>query len=299
MDNAVTASELSMTLGRFRLRDVSFDVPVGAITGLIGPNGAGKTTTLRILLGLLPTYRGEVVYFGMDENASDPQVRARIGAVLDGGGFFEELTVRAMTRMIAPAYARWSDREYQRYMEMFALDPRKKIKELSRGMRAKYALVLALSHQADLLIMDEPTSGLDPMVRREVLNVLLDYMQDGDHAVLLSTHITSDLERIADSIILMDNGRVLCQENRDDLLDAWRIVKCPASMLTPALQPLLQEVRTTPYGVTAVTHDPQAVLAAAPQAMLERPAIDDIMAAMIHDATGKGGDENVAASYHE
>lgn len=295
MDNVLSVQNLCKSYGDFALRDVSFDVPAGTITGLIGANGAGKTTTLRVLLGLAPSESGSVRFFDSDSNASDPGTRARIGAVLDGGGFFDDLTAQQMASLIAPAYPDWSKDDYRQLMDMFALDPRKKVKTLSKGMRAKLALVLALSHRADLLIMDEPTSGLDPMTRRELLDVLVDFLGDTDRAVLLSTHITSDLDRIADSIILMDNGEILFQENKDELLDSWRICKGTSRPLPAEAEPLLSDVHTTPFGFTAMTHDPQALKALVPDIVLEPPTIDDIMAAcagMRHSAQhseAKGG----------
>lgn len=293
LDNTLQVRGLCKHYKGFRLQDVSFDVPAGTVTGLIGANGAGKTTTMRILLGLSRADGGSAEFFGTGRDASDAAVRARIGTVLDGGSFFDDLTIRQMTAMIAPAYREWSDTDYKRCMDMFALDPKKKIRTLSRGMRAKLALALALSHNADLLVMDEPTSGLDPVVRRELLDVLRSFLDDGERSVLLSTHITSDLDRIADSIVLMDSGRVLFQQNRDELLDAWRLVKGGSGQLTPDISPLLYDVRTTPFGFTAMTDKPAQLKELAPDVLLERPTIDDIMAAYVQEGdaspAAKGG----------
>lgn len=300
MDTVLAVRNLCKVYPGFALQDVSFTVPAGTVTGLIGANGAGKTTTLRVLLGLSRACGGTVEYFETGQDAASPAVRARIGAVLDGGGFFEDLTVSQMTSMIAPAYPAWSQDDCRRLMDMLSIDPRKRVKALSKGMRAKFALVLALSHKADLLIMDEPTSGLDPMTRRELLDVLLEFLGDSERAVLLSTHITSDLDRIADSIVLLDDGEVLFQQNKDELLDSWRLVRGGLQQLPPDAQPLLHDVRTTPFGFTALTHEPEALQGTAPDLVFERPSIDDIMAACIssrHAAGSMKGGEHIGASF--
>ena len=153
------------------------------------------------------------------------ELKNRIGVVLDDGGFYEELTMKEMKSIIAPAYSNWNERDYKTYMERFSLNPRQKISTLSKGMRMKFALTLALSHNADLLIMDEPTSGLDPLIRSEFMNILTDYMKQGGKSVFFSTHITSDLDKIADMIILINNGKILLDEEKDTLIDSHRLVK--------------------------------------------------------------------------
>lgn len=264
----------------FALQDVSFRVAAGTITGFIGRNGAGKTTTIRVLLGLSPYESGSVSFFGAPVDAKDPQVRSRLGVVLDGG-FFDELSAEAMKKIIAPAYPSWQEADFLRYMDRFSLKPRQKLRTYSRGMRAKFALALALSHRAELLILDEPTSGLDPLIRREMLSALQDYIRDGERAVLFSTHITSDLDRIADEVILLDQGRVLWQQNRDELLDTYRLVKGTRSQLTPQVQALVHSISETPFGFTGITDNAPVLKQAVPGIVLERAAIEDIMAANV------------------
>ena len=156
---------------------------------------------------------------------NEQQIKNRIGVVLDDGCFYEELSMAEMKSILASAYTDWSEQDFKHYMDMFSLDPKRKINTLSKGMKMKYALTLALSHNAELLIMDEPTSGLDPLSRSQLLNVLNDYMENGGKGVLFSTHITSDLDKIADMLIMIHNGRIVFQEEKDFLLDNYRIIK--------------------------------------------------------------------------
>lgn len=166
MDSILNVSGLNKSYGDFSLRDITFSLPEGCITGLIGVNGAGKTTTLRAILGLTGRESGRIQFFGMDMEKDERQIKDRIGIVLDDGCFYDELTLNEMKNVIAPAYTSWCERDFKEYLEQFSLNPRQKISTLSKGMKIKYALVLALSHKAEFLIMDEPTNGLDPLVRR-------------------------------------------------------------------------------------------------------------------------------------
>ena len=172
MNDILTVSGLNKSYGDFSLKDVTFSLPEGCITGFIGVNGAGKTTTLRTLLGLTNKLSGKIQFFGLDMDKNEREIKDRIGIVLDGGGFYEELSLGEMKGIISSAYTSWSEQDFKRYMDMFSLDSKQKINSLSKGMRMKYALALALSHNAELLIMDEPTSGLDPLVRGQLLKIL-------------------------------------------------------------------------------------------------------------------------------
>lgn len=280
MKNLITVAGLCKKYQDFALDDVSFHVQAGTVTGFVGRNGAGKTTTMRVLLGLSPFSAGSISYFGEQNSGRDPSVRSRIGVVLDGG-FYDELTAAEMKRIIARAYPSWSETDYRRCMDLFSLDPRRKLKTFSRGMRAQFALTLALSHQAELLIMDEPTSGLDPLIRRDLLDVLRDYMEGGERAVLFSTHITSDLDRVADDIILMDEGRIVFQENRDDLLSQYRLVKGPSSKLTPQVRALVKDIRESPFAFTGITAAASELRRVVPDVLFEPATIEDIMAAHV------------------
>ena len=218
MNDILKVEHLNKSYKDFSLKDISFSIPEGCITGFIGTNGAGKTTTLRTILGLAKKDSGNVNIFGLDMDKNGKQIKDRIGVVLDGGCFYEELSLNEMKNIISSSYSRWSEQDFRHYMDMFALDPKQKIGTLSKGTKMKYALALALSHNAELLIMDEPTSGLDPLIRSQLLAVLTSYMENGGKGVFFSTHITSDLDKIADMIIMIEKGRIIFQEDKDLLL---------------------------------------------------------------------------------
>ena len=285
MNDILTVTELNKSYGSFSLEDITFSLPEGCITGFIGTNGAGKTTTIRALLGLTPKQSGQVHFFGLDMQTHERQIKNRIGCILGDGCFFEELSLTEMKDIIAPAYTAWSDQDFKKYLQLFSLDAKQKISTLSKGMKMKYSLALALSHQAEFLIMDEPTNGLDPLIRNQFLDILKEYMQNGGRGVFLSTHITSDLDKIADMLIMIDRGRIIFQEEKDTLLDNYRIVKGDARTLNAENRPLLMNISETPYGFTAMTDHIAKVSACMPDAIFERPTIEDIMLAHI------GGDK--------
>ena len=186
-----------------------------------------------------------------------------------------------MKSVISAAYTSWSEQDYRRYMDMFSLDPKQKINTLSKGMKMKYALVLALSHNAELLIMDEPTSGLDPLIRSQLLKVLTDYMENGGKGVFFSTHITSDLDKIADMLIMINNGRIIFQEEKDFLLDTYRIVKGDMKALTDDVRKLFLSITETAFGFTGITRQISEIQSSLSDAIVEHPTIEDIMLANI------------------
>ena len=277
MENILEVSKLNKTYSHFSLRDLSFSLPEGCITGLIGVNGAGKTTTIKTLLGLSQKDAGSVRFFGMNMDTHATQIKQRLGIVFDDGCFYEDLSLIEMKNIIAPAYKNWSDKDFNTYMQRFALSKDQKIHSLSKGMRIKYALALALSHKAELLIMDEPTSGLDPLIRSQLLSILQDFMAMGGKCIFFSTHITSDLDKIADMLIMIDHGQIVLQKDKDTLLDTYRIVKAGRKSLSPSVRPLLINITENAYGFTAITKEAAAVRKMVPDALMERPSIEDIM----------------------
>ena len=279
MSDILKVENLNKSYGDFSLADVTFSLPEGCITGFIGVNGAGKTTTLRTLLGLTKKQSGDIQFFGLDMDKNEKKIKDRIGIVLDDGCFYDELSLAEMKSIISSAYTEWSEQDFKRYMVMFSLDPKQKINTLSKGMKMKYALALALSHNAELLIMDEPTNGLDPLIRSQLLKVLADYMENGGKGVFFSTHITSDLDKIADMLIMIDNGHVVFQEEKDFLLDTYRIVKGDVKALSDDVRKLFLTISETAFGFTGVTKQIAEVQALFPDAMIERPTLEDIMLA--------------------
>ena len=230
MDYILEVEDLNKKLGyedrnSFELEDVSFKLKPGYIMGFIGPNGSGKTTTIKLIMNLLKKDSGSIKIFGKDNVDFEKEVKDRIGFVYDQSNFYEELDMEEMTSIVAPFYSKWDEEVYQSYMERFKLDERQTIKSLSKGMKTKYALAIALSHHADLIIMDEPTSGLDPVFRREILEILQEIILDEDKSIFFSTHITTDLDKIADYITYIDQGKIRLSQSKESLTDQYRLVK--------------------------------------------------------------------------
>ena len=215
MNDILTVSGLNKSYGDFSLKDVTFSLPEGCITGFIGVNGAGKTTTLRTLLGLTNKLSGKIQFFGLDIDKNEREIKDRIGIVLDGGGFYEELSLGEMKVIISSAYTSWSEQDFKRYMDMFSLDPKQKINSLSKGMRMKYALALALSHNAELLIMDEPTSGLDPNQIIEIRSLIKSLGEK--HTIILSSHILSEVNAVCDYVLIIDKGTLVAEDTPEHL----------------------------------------------------------------------------------
>lgn len=281
MDNILEVCGLNKRYGDFALKNISFYLPDGCITGFVGINGAGKTTTLRSILGLTNKVSGNIKFFGMDMDGSESKIKDRIGIVLDERCFYDELTLSEMKNVIAPAYRNWCEQNFIDYMEQFSLNPKQKINTLSKGMRMKYALALALPHKAELLIMDEPTSGLDPLVRSQLLNILKDYMGKGGKGVFFSTHITSDLEKIADMLIMIDGGEIVFQEEKDQLLDSYRIIKGNTEKLNTDTRKYFLSIEESTFGFTGITKQSSGVMEHMQDVLTERPTIEDIMLANV------------------
>jgi ABC-2 type transport system ATP-binding protein len=278
MPNAVEIRGLSKDFGDFQLKGVSFAVPRGYIMGLIGPNGAGKTTVIKLILNLLRRDGGEIRVFDRDNLAHEVEVKSRIGFVHDTPYFFEHLTLRKLKDTVAPFYGTWDDRIFHRLMEEFNLPLRKRFSKLSRGMKMKFALALALSHRADLLILDEPTAGLDPVFRRELLSKLSAFIQDEGKTVLFSTHITSDLERIADFITFIHRGGIVFSSPKDEIFEKWAVVKGGPELLAEENRGLFRGIRRREFGVQALTDDSlSARRQLGKQTLIERASLEDIM----------------------
>ena len=286
MNTILEVQGLKKEFKTFSLQDVSFSLQEGCITGFIGVNGAGKTTTIKSILGLVLKDAGSIKLFGKEISKNERELKNRIGLVLDEGYFYEEMTMREMKSVIAPAYSNWDEIVFKRNLERFRLQPKQKIATLSKGMRMKFAIALALSHHADLLIMDEPTSGLDPLVRSELMNILLEFMKDDGKSVLFSSHITSDLDKVADVVILIDKGRIVLSEEKDILLDTHGLVKGDKRVLNDHTRNLFLTLRETEYGFEGLTHNKADVRQRMKGVLIERPTIEDIMLGYV------GGDED-------
>ena len=279
MNAILEIKELKKSYSNFALDNISFSLPEGCITGFIGANGAGKTTTIRTILGLTEKTSGNINVFGMPMLGNEKKIKDRLGIVFDDTCFYDEFSLVQMKSIIAPAYSEWNEKTFLNYLERFGLNPKQKIATLSRGMKMKYALAIALSHNAELLIMDEPTGGLDPQTRSDFRSILTEFMNNGGKGVFFSTHITSDLDKIADVLIMIDKGRIVFQEEKDSLLDKHRIVKGIIGDLNPEVKKLFISLQQTDYGFTGLTSDFSAMRKLLSNAVYERPTIEDIMLA--------------------
>ena len=227
-ENAITVENLTKVYDGFTLKDVSFKVPAGSVVGFIGENGAGKSTTIKALLGLIPVDKGQVEVLGhkifMEEK--DVTWREQIGVVFDECNFPLGLKGKDVQNMLKNIYRTWDAKKFRDYMDRFEIPMNKKIKDLSKGMKMKLSIAAALSHDSRLLILDEATSGLDPVVRSEILDIFREFIEDEQHTIFLSSHITSDIEKIADYVMLIHKGRLLFTEDKDELLYNYGIVRC-------------------------------------------------------------------------
>lgn len=232
----------------FTLGPVSFQLPRGYIMGLIGSNGAGKTTLVRALLNMMPLDSGEISIFGLDSVRDEKSIKQQLGVVFDSNFFVDTWTVQQTERALSSFYDAWDHVRFQSLIDRFRLPQNKVVRELSRGMQMKLTLSCALSHDARLLILDEPTSGLDPATRDSLMEILQETIADGEHSVLFSTHITSDLERAADFITYLERGRLVYSGSTEGLLDGYRLIKGVPDELSPALAERLIGLRQTAMG---------------------------------------------------
>lgn len=276
---------------RFSLRDVTLTVEPGQIVGFVGANGAGKTTTIRAALGLIKLDAGEVQLLGQRCDANAPgeaqrHLRSRVGLVLDTCPFPSTLKVGQIETLVGPAYPTWSRETFARFIDRFGLDPKAKVKDLSRGMGMKLQLACALSHKAKLLVLDEATAGLDPMAREELLDELLAFVADGQHSVLLSSHITSDLDRAADRVICIDNGSIVFDLPREDITDRAGIAHCTQAQATE-LMACVEGTRAAhhAYSVDVLVPNRREALEAFPEIPCDRATIDDYLRLMLKGAS--------------
>jgi len=276
MSDALVVRDLCKTYGDFALDAVSFCLPAGNIMGFVGQNGAGKTTTIRLILNMAARDGGEIKVFGLDNLRDEMAIKQELGAVFDEIFFVDTWRVREVEKVVSGFYSGWDSKLYNSYLHRFKLAPEKRVKELSRGMKMKLMLAVAMSHEAKLLILDEPTSGLDPVARDELLDILREYIADKEKSVFFSTHITSDLERIADHITLIDHGRIFYTGAKDGLLQHFCIIKGRKEDLTDTLKRKLVGFSLTAAGFSGMIRCAQA--ADLPETMTkEAPDIDEIL----------------------
>lgn len=265
----------------FSLKDIDIKLDNGYIMGFIGPNGAGKSTTIKLILNLLNKDAGEVRIFGKDHLKAEQEIKNRIGFVFDENYFYEELTVSEMKWVIAPMYKAWDENAFNRFLREFDLPPKSKIKDLSKGMKMKFSLAIALSHGADLLIMDEPASGLDPLVRSELLAILSELIQDENKGIFFSTHIISDLDKIADYVTMIHQGEIILSMAKDDLINNYGLVRGGKEVLNVLNKDTRKNfigIKENQFSFEALVKDrKQAKKLFGDKVIIEKPTLEDIM----------------------
>ncbi|MBP3038198.1 ABC transporter ATP-binding protein [Bacillaceae bacterium Marseille-Q3522] len=289
MENVVELHHIHKALQGFALKDVSFSVKKGFVTGFIGGNGAGKSTTIRLMMNLLQPDSGTISLFGLDYKKHEKDIKQQIGFVFDHNIFYENISLAEMKNIIKPAYKNWDDALFHQYADIFELPLKKKIRTFSKGMMMKASLTMALSHYAKLIIMDEPTSGLDPIFRRELLDVLHDLMQDGERTIFFSTHITTDLDRIADYITFIHHGQHIFTKKYYQIEEEYALVKGDTSLLDRDTEQEFIAIRKSNHGFAALTANKQRTEKIfGNTVMLEKPTLEEIML-----YTKKGNDQYV------
>ena len=277
MKNCIEIKGLCKSYGDFSLNNINLTLPGGSILGLIGENGAGKTTTIKCILNLIGRDAGEITLLGRDNIREERLAKQDVGLVLDECFFHDTLRPRDMSKILAPAYKTWDESLYRDYLDKFGLPEKKFIKEFSRGMKMKLSLSAALAHRPRLLILDEATAGLDPVVRDEILDEFLGFISDEDHAILMSSHITSDLEKVADYIAYIHQGEVVLSDAKDAILDSYGRVGCTAAQLEAIAPDDVLRVRKGSFGCEALVKDRAAFARKYPMLLVERTTLEDIM----------------------
>lgn len=280
MTNCIEIKGLCKSYGDFTLRDVDLTVPGGSIMGLIGENGAGKTTTIKCLLGIARPDRGSITVLGRDMAAHGAEIRQDIGVVLDECFYHDTLRPRDLSPILAPIYRGWDRELYRDCLARYGLPENKLIKEFSRGMKMKLSLAAALAHRPRLLVLDEATAGLDPVVREEILEEFLSFICDEEHAILMSSHITTDLEKAADYITYLHQGQVALTGSKDDIRDRYGRVACTAAQLEQLGPGDLLRVRRGAFGCEGLTANRAEFQRKYPQLLAEPLSLEDIMVFM-------------------
>ena len=275
--NALVVNDLTKKYRDFVLDQVSFSVPSGTIVGLIGENGAGKSTTIHAILGLINRDAGDIKFFGITDTPSDDSIRNQIGVVFDGNNFPDVLSAQKLNRIFKKIYDTWDESKFFYLLQKMSLPADKKIKELSKGMKMKLSIAAALSHNSRLLILDEATSGLDPVVRDDILDLFLEFVQDENNSILVSSHITSDLEKVADYIVFIHQGKVVFCKSKDELRYQYGIIRCGAAQFDAIDKDEVIAYRKQDYEWEVLIGDRDLAQKKYPKAVIDPATIDEIM----------------------
>lgn len=278
MDNILYVDNLCKKYKNFKLNNVSLQLPKGFIMGLIGENGAGKTTLIKLIMNLVKKDSGDIKVFDKDNVKFEREIKDRIGFVYDEVCYYDHMSLKENGNMVSMLYSKWDKDKFNYYLNKFELNKDKKLKELSKGMRMKFSLCIALSHGAEFIIMDEPTVGLDPVVRSEVLEELQSLMENENMGVLISTHITSDLERIADYITFIKDGSIVFSKPKDEIMEAYKIIKGDCNILTKEVEKHFEGISKNRFGFEGLTSQVDKVREIlGDNIVVDRATIEDIM----------------------
>lgn len=277
MDTILRLERVTRRFDSFTLQPLNLDLPGGVIMGLIGENGAGKTTTLRLILGALHRDGGNITIFGKELDGNEANIRQDIGVVFDECCFHESMTPKNLNTIFKGIYRNWNSSDFTRYCNVLQLPMKKKIKEFSRGMKMKLSIAAAMSHRPKLLLLDEATSGLDPVVRDDVLELLQEFVSDEEHSVLFSSHITEDLEKIADYVAYLHRGSLQFVRSKDELLYEYGIVKCGKSEFEKMDKSDFAAWRENAFEVQALTENREAIRRKYPGCVIDQAGLEEIM----------------------
>lgn len=276
MEQSLILKNVNKTFPQFTLHNINMELPKGMIMGVVGENGAGKTTVIQCILNLLKLDDGEIEVLGRKH--TDPVLKEDIGVVFDENNYFDTMNIQQINKMMQKIYKKWQADEF---LEMchtrFALPENKLIKDFSRGMHMKLAIAMALSHEAKLLILDEPTSGLDPVTRDEILDIFLDFVQDEHHSILLSSHISTDIEKIADYITYIHEGSVIFSKSKDELLENFGIMRCSKAQLSLIDEEDIIAKLEHDYSIDVLIDHKEVMKKKYKDIVMDKPTLDDIM----------------------
>ncbi len=283
MENILELQQVSKTFSKsnFTLNNVSFSLPYGSIMGFVGENGAGKTTTIGCILNTVAKDRGSVKLFGKEMLDADTDIREKIGVVYDGDNFPGHWTAEQLSKIMQGFYTNWDNELFRKYLEDFQLPPKQRIKHYSRGMTMKLAIAAALAHHPQLLILDEATSGLDPIMRDEMLDVFLDFVQEEDHSILLSSHITSDLEKVADYITFIHNGRLIMTVSKDALVYDYAVMRCKKSQFLALDRSDIIAYRKRDFQIDVLVSDGKEAQRKYKDVVVDHVSLDEIMLLLV------------------
>lgn len=285
--NALEVKNISKKYPGFELKDINMVLPKGCIMGIIGENGAGKTTTIKAMLNIIKVDSGSINIFELDHIKEETIIKENIGVVFDEMGFPKQFTPKHLNKMFKHIYKTWDEEQFFEYLTQFGLPHNRKSGRFSRGMQMKLQIAVALSHDAKLLILDEPTSGLDPIVRNEVLDIFLKYVENEEHSILISSHITSDLEKIADYITFIDKGSILFSDDRISIMESFGLLHVEKEKLKDIDREHVVGVRKSSFGADVLVKNPDKVKKKYPDYSMDKPNLEDVM---VFHVLGKNAD---------